>query len=64
MHIVHIIFCLRTGGIEYFLIDLAKSQSASNKVSVVVINNNVDQFISNLLSKYSKVIHFNRETGS
>lgn len=65
LHIIHLIFALRTGGSESMLIDIANGQAARHhRVEVVIIN---DEINPELLAKFSpdvRITCLNRRPGS
>ena len=55
MKIVHVLWGLQTGGTEYMLADIANNQSKTEKVFVIVVDDNVNQ---DVLKKFSSKISF------
>lgn len=64
MRIVHCVFSLETGGLEIIAVDLINEMSKCHEVSLVIINEKVDQAILTLLAKKVKVYCLNRIEGS
>ncbi|MDE7091893.1 MAG: glycosyltransferase, partial [Muribaculaceae bacterium] len=64
MNIVHIIFNIRPGGMEHFLIDLAEAQSRQDNVTVVVVNRDNDASMIENIKKYCRLVEIRRPQGS
>lgn len=64
MRITHIIWGLSTGGVEAMLVDIANEQAKLNDVSIIVINNLIDE---NVIISLDSAVHLykcNRMIGS
>ena len=64
MKIVHIIFSFNTGGAETMLIDIANCQSVNNKVSIIIINDSVNDALLSKIKDCVQVIKIGRSEGS
>lgn len=64
MNIVHLIFNIRPGGMEYFLIDLVEAQCQSDNVTVVVVNRDNDASMIENIKKYCRLVEIGRPQGS
>lgn len=64
MNIIHITWGLGVGGIETMLVNISNCQSDDNVVSVIVINNNVDEGLANSLNPKIRLYRLNRSKGS
>lgn len=65
MNIAHVIFCLRTGGAELMLLDIVKAQADDgNRVSLVVINDLVDDGLRAMIPPNVDVAFIGRPKGS
>ena len=63
MNIVHLIFNIRPGGMEYFLIDLVEAQSRQDNMTVVVVNRNNDNLMIQRLDQHCRVVEIERPEG-
>ena len=64
MKITHIVFGLPVGGIETMLVNICKHQSESEHVSVIIINDLVNQSLLEALCRHARVYRLNRRLGS
>ncbi|MDE5970346.1 MAG: glycosyltransferase family 4 protein [Muribaculaceae bacterium] len=64
MNIVHIIFNIRPGGMEHFLIDLVEAQSRQDNVTVVIVNRNNDNLMTQRLEQHCRLVEIGRPEGS
>lgn len=64
MNIVHLIFNIRPGGMENFLIDLVEVQCQSDNVTVVVVNRDNDASMFENLKNYCRLVEIGRPEGS
>ncbi|MDE6352316.1 MAG: glycosyltransferase [Muribaculaceae bacterium] len=64
MNIVHIIFNIRPGGMEHFLIDLVEAQSRQDNVTVVIVNRNNDNLMMQRLEQHCRLVEIGRPEGS
>ena len=64
MKIVHIIYMLNTGGIQTMLVDIVNEQSKTEDVSVIIVNNIIEESIIKSISNSVKVYKINRKPGS
>ena len=55
MKIVHLLWGLSTGGIENMLVDIVNQQVDGNEISLVVINDMIDESIKERLDKRVRV---------
>jgi glycosyltransferase involved in cell wall biosynthesis len=64
MRILHIVTSLNVGGIETMLIEIVNEQVKSNKVSVIILNNKVNQSLLDQFSKFVRIYEISRPKGS
>lgn len=64
MRIVHLLWGLSTGGIENMLVDIVNEQVEGNEISLIVINDMVDQNIVKKLDKRVKIFFCKRRRKS
>ena len=64
IHIVHINFVITIGGIDSMLIDIVNEQIKYAKVTLLIINNRIDDLIINNLDKEVTLIKINKKEGS
>jgi glycosyltransferase involved in cell wall biosynthesis len=64
MKIVHILYALNTGGTETMLVDIANEQTKTENISIIIINNVVNETIAKNFEKKINVFRINREPGS
>ena len=64
MKIAHIIFSFHTGGAETMLIDIANCQSNNNEVSVIIINDSVNESLLSKIKEGVQIIKIGRSEGS
>ena len=64
MNIVHLVFNIRPGGMEHFLIDLVEAQSRQDNVTVVIVNRNNDNLMMQRLDQHCRVVEIERPEGS
>ncbi|SDC44250.1 glycosyltransferase family 4 protein [Niabella drilacis] len=64
MNILHLLFSMRTGGIETMLVDIVQQQSLQHKVSVAVINDEIDESLVAKLPANVQLYRVNRAAGS
>lgn len=64
MRIVHILFSLKLGGIETMLADIVRQQSLNADVSVVAINNEINESVLTSFNERADVICLNRPPSS
>ena len=57
MKITHLIFAFPNGGAENLLVDIINKQAIYHKITIIIINNIVDE---NLISKISKNVNIKR----
>ena len=62
--IVHIIYALAYGGAETMLIDIINEQVKTQKVCLLLINNDSDPFLVSKCDKRVKIVDVNRNPGS
>lgn len=64
MTITHIIFSFLRGGTESMLVDILNEQAKSEKVSLIIINNLINDELLNSIDNKVKIIRINRTPGS
>lgn len=64
MKIFHLIFSLKLGGIETMIVNIANEQCKTEKVSLVIINDMIDQDLLQKVSDKVKVFCFHRNAKS
>jgi len=65
MKIIHVVWAFRNGGIETMLVNTANEQiKIGHQVSILIINDSVDQRLINELNKKIKVLEIKREARS
>ena len=64
MKIAHIIFSFHTGGAETMLIDIANCQSVNNKISIIIINDSVNEALLSKIKDDVQIIKIGRSEGS
>lgn len=62
--ILHIIFAFETGGTETMLIDILNLQVCTNDVSLLIINDVIDEVLIKNISPNIKIYRINRKAGS
>lgn len=64
MKIVHIHWSLNTGGTENMLVDIVNEQIKNNDISIIIINDSINENILNSIDKKCKVYFCKRKIGS
>ena len=64
MKIVHVLWSLGTGGTESLLADIVSEQSRTDCVSLIVVNDIVDETVLNRISKNCRVYFCRRKKKS
>jgi glycosyltransferase involved in cell wall biosynthesis len=64
MKICHIIFSLSTGGTENMLVDIVNEQVKTETVTLIIVNNIVNETIANKINSNVHVIRINRKPSS
>lgn len=64
MHIIHIFFSFKIGGAEILLKNIMNKQVQDNKVSLIIINNEIDEDLIKLLDPRIMVYRVNRKKKS
>jgi glycosyltransferase involved in cell wall biosynthesis len=64
MKIVHIIYALNTGGTENMLVDIASEQAKTEDVSIIIVNNLINENIAEAINSNVGVYRINRKPGS
>ena len=64
MKIAHIVWGMKTGGVETMLVNIINEQVKTEEVCLFVVNNFIDGFIIEKLSPRCKIYRLNREPGS
>lgn len=64
MRIAHILWSLGTGGTENMVVDIANVQAETEDVAIFVINDTVEQYITDRISPKCRLFLFNRREGS
>lgn len=64
MNILHLLFSMKTGGIETMLVDIVKEQSLQHTVSVAVINDEIDETLVAKLPANVRLYRINRIPGN
>lgn len=61
---LHIIFSLRTGGAETMLVDIVNHQCRNDHVTLLIINDEIDRWVRDGISRDVDVVEFRRKQGS
>lgn len=64
MKILHLHWCLATGGTETMLADIVNEQCKAHQVSILVVNDWVDEDLVARISPQVKIVYLKREPGS
>lgn len=64
MKIFHVTFGLKLGGLETMLVNIANEQAITEDVTIVLINNLIDNDLSNKICNNVKVYNLERKVGS
>ena len=64
MKIVHIHWSLKTGGTENMLVDIVNEQILEHEISIIIINESINEDILNSIDKKCKVYFCKRKIGS
>ena len=64
MKIIHLIWALPIGGAETMLVGILNEQASRNKITLIVVNDNVDNGLVGKLDKNVKVLKLKRSQGS
>jgi glycosyltransferase involved in cell wall biosynthesis len=64
MKILHVIFSFTTGGAETMLIDIINEQSKTQRVELLIINNNIIEYLINNINKGVIIHYLNRRPRS
>lgn len=62
--ILHIVFSLASGGLENMVVDMANCQSKKNTVSLLIINDIIDNTVKDRLSEKVRVVKLGRTPGT
>ena len=61
MKVVHIIFSLETGGAETMLVDIVNEQTKTDSVSLIIVNNKINEDVLSNISKNIKLYMIGRK---
>ncbi|MBR1400159.1 MAG: glycosyltransferase [Prevotella sp.] len=64
MKIAHVVWGMKTGGVETMLVNIINEQVKTEEVRLFIINDFIDEFIVKKISPYCKVSRLNRKPGS
>lgn len=64
MNIIHAIYSFQTGGAETMLIDIINEQCQSNSVTLIVINDKINENLLSSINKKIKIILLKRKPGN
>lgn len=64
MNIVHIIFSFKIGGSENLLVDIINEQIKSNDVTLIIINNEIEDYLLRQLKPKVNVLFLDRKPGT
>lgn len=64
MNVLHLVFSFSTGGIETMLVDILNLQANRAKVSLIIVNDDVDDYLLNKINSHIRVIKINRVPSS
>ncbi|WP_026309448.1 glycosyltransferase family 4 protein [Niabella aurantiaca] len=64
MNILHLLFSMKTGGIETMLVDIVNTQSLQHSISVAVVNDEIDESLVAKLRPDVRFYRINRTRGS
>lgn len=64
MKIAHVLWSLKTGGMENMTVDIASIQAETEDIALFVINDEIEQYLLDKLSKKVKLYLIKRKSGS
>lgn len=63
MRIAHVVWGMKTGGVETMLVNIINEQVKTEEVSLFIINDFIDEFVVEKISAKCKVLRVNRKPG-
>ena len=61
MRIAHVVWGMKTGGVETMLVNIINEQVKTEKVRLYIVNNFIDEFVVEKISPICKVVRLNRQ---
>lgn len=61
MRIAHVVWGMKTGGVETMLVNIINEQVKTDKVRLFIVNDFIDEFVVEKLSPKCKVVRLNRQ---